>query len=244
MNKKTQKIKYSEVDIGNAHFTLSYKSDDDENCYHVAIMSTGVTIDDIKIQLLDDLLPKEVIESLENTVEYFLYRLNPSASPNKKLGYLTYYCTTISNCYGPIVWGFVDGITSSNILYYIKTQGKLTGAYHRSLVRDLQDCYVQLITFILFDQALHEDDSNRIAHYNTYLNRIYTLLFDKLPNKMNFLLKERCNIVEFANWLSCIEVTEYCHILNYLDYLQLVRKKDITELLKLFYHNKKLQQDL
>ena len=239
---KTAKIKQGSVDISNPYILISYSDEYGvDDWIPIAVLSVAQTVEQMRLEMLydDDDIHDSILKMMHEELRFYLFELDNPCN----ISYLLYHCSTMANIYSNIHFKFIEKITASNLMHYIRTKSQLDRICFTSMIGNIQDMYTQAMTLSLWDSALDTNFTHRTKdQFNNSLNELYKILFVKLPEHDGFEIgdQDRFNLIEFSSYLAELDIADFSYILNYLMHLQLIGQKDIPKMLNFFYQNKRL----
>lgn len=233
-------IKYGDVNIGQQpHLLISYSDKPDVEWRHIALLSLAPTIQELKLELLVhqiEFMP--ILEMMNSSLRFFLFELKN----DNNISYLCHYSSGIGNVYSKIHYTYISNISKNNILYYLNTKSKQLCIWNHSSVNKIEQHYVDILVDSLFNEGIGKAKQEYASIYNDNLNKLFSLVFKDLPEMDNFQIAEKPTLIEFAQFLSTLNINQFCNIINLLLKVKFVSKKQVADML-IFYHvNSKHQQ--
>lgn len=189
-----------DLNVGLPHFSILHRPTHDDEAHLVAVLSIGKRLKDLKLSLFYD--DSEINQQVVRNVNYFILKLNPESSLSKRIGYLEYFTSTISNFMGPVVFGFVPCISHDNILYYFKARSLMRNTYTEYDFDHFQGYYIEEVSDILTEKSQCKDPLAP-HEYNQRLLWLYELIYEDVPNRDKFSIRinDRPTLPQFAKWL-------------------------------------------
>ncbi len=237
INRQKQKVHFGKINISNPHFAIYFSDNETSHWELIGLLSVAQMVEDIRLALYTKKVQNpNVYKLLQNELHFYLYELK---NPNP-ISYLIYHCSTLSNVYSKIHFSFIPEITKDNLIYYIKTNSKFIGIYDDKNVSILQEKYFNIIFDNIYKKAIGKYNIDK-NNYNYQLQVLNEYLFNELPRVGQFQLEEGMTNEELSQFISKLQILDFCNILNYLLKIKIMKRKEIENMLIFFYVNSYLK---